>query len=142
MLPRAWMRTNKNQSWLFLLLALGICLAGCTPAGPRGLLEGKKLIEKAKYSKAVERLERSATLLKTNAQAWNYLGLAYQYNGQGGEAEKAYQKALFYNRDLTEAHYNLGCLWLEQNKIPAARTELMAFTLRRPNSAEGLLKLG
>ena len=41
-----------------------------------------------------------------------------------------------------EAHYNLGCLWLEQNKPDAARTEFTAYTLRRNNAPEGWLKLG
>jgi tetratricopeptide (TPR) repeat protein len=43
---------------------------------------------------------------------------------------------------LTEAHYNLGCLWLEQNKLDAARTEFTAYTLRRKNAPEGWVKLG
>jgi tetratricopeptide (TPR) repeat protein len=46
------------------------------------------------------------------------------------------------NQDLTEAHYNLGSLWLDQNKSDLARSELTAFTLRRGNSVEGFLKLG
>ena len=54
---------------------------------------------------------------------------------------RAYQRALSLNHDLSEAHYNLGCLWLEQNKLDAARTEFTTFTLRRGNSAEGFLKL-
>jgi tetratricopeptide (TPR) repeat protein len=33
-------------------------------------------------------------------------------------------------------------LWLSQNKLEQARSELMAFTLRRGSSAEGWLKLG
>ena len=41
-----------------------------------------------------------------------------------------------------EAHYNLGCLWLEQNKPDAAESEFTAYTLRRPKAPEGWLKLG
>jgi tetratricopeptide (TPR) repeat protein len=84
-------------------------------------------------------------VLTTNAQAWNYLGLACHYAGQAAEAERAYQRALGLDRDLTEAHYNLGCLWLEQKrpeKLEGAKMELTAFILRRGNSVEGLLKLG
>src|SRR5208282_1336836 len=40
------------------------------------------------------------------------------------------------------AHYNLGCLWLEQNKPDTARTEFTAYTLPRTNAPEGWLKLG
>ena len=35
------------------------------------------------------------------------------------------------------AHYNLGCLWLEQNQPDAARTEFTAYTLRRNNDPVG-----
>ena len=50
--------------------------------------------------------------------------IAMTCHTDNAEAEKAYQRALALNHDLTEAHYNLGCLWLEQNKPEAARTEL------------------
>jgi len=134
---------SLNTLSLIFFLAFAILLSsGCTPAGPRALLRGKHLIEQAKYKQAVEQLRIATSLLSTNAQAWNYLGLAYHYTGEPVEAEKAYQRALLYNRDLAEAHYNLGCLWLEQNKTNAAKNELTAFFLHRPNSVDGLLKLG
>jgi tetratricopeptide (TPR) repeat protein len=125
---------------LFLVVA-GLS-AGCTPAGPRALLQGQKLMDKGRFSQAIEKFKLATALLTTNAQAWNYLGLACHYAGQAAEAEKAYQRALLLNHDLTEAHYNLGCLWLEQNKPDAARNELTAYTLRRGNSVDCLLKLG
>ncbi len=99
-------------------------------------------MEQGRYSQAVEKLKTATGLLATNAQAWNYLGLAYHYAGQAADAQKAYQRALALNRDLTEAHYNLGCLWLGQSKLDGAKTELTAYTLRRANSLEGFLKLG
>ncbi len=123
-------------------LALLLFLAGCTPQGARALLQGKRLMEQGRYSQAVEKLKTATGLLATNAQAWNYLGLAYHYAGQAADAQKAYQRALALNRDLTEAHYNLGCLWLGQSKLDSAKTELTAYTLRRANSLEGFLKLG
>jgi tetratricopeptide (TPR) repeat protein len=128
-------------SIFFLLFAI-LLSTGCTPSGPRSLLKGKHLIEEGKYKQALDQLKIATSLLSTNAQAWNYLGLAYHYAGVQAEAEKAYQRALLYNRDLAEAHFNLGCLWLEQNKTNAAKNELMAFVLHRPNSVEGLLRLG
>ena len=135
---RALISTNVCK--LALLLAL---LAGCTPPGPRALLEGKRLIDEGKYPQAIEKL-RAATLLlgSTNALAWNYLGVAYQHAGELTEAERAYQRALALNRDLGEVRFNLGCLWLAQNKLEAAKAEFTACTLRRPNAVEGFLKLG
>ncbi len=46
------------------------------------------------------------------------------------------------DRDLVEAQFNLGILHLEQNQPDAAKTELTAYTLRRPNDPAGWLKLG
>jgi tetratricopeptide (TPR) repeat protein len=80
--------------------------------------------------------------MPTNALAFNYLGLAYHQTGRLPEAEKAYQRALGLNHDLPEVHFSLGCLYLEQNRIDAAKSELTTFTLRRSNSLEGWLRLG
>ena len=122
--------------------ALALLMAGCTPSGPRALLKGKKLLERGDYTAAVAQFKTATSLLATNAQAWNYLGVACQYAGQPADAVTAYQRALTLDRDLMEAHYNLGCLWLEQNKPDAAESEFTAYTLRRPKAPEGWLKLG
>src|SRR6266550_2166401 len=125
-----------------VLLTLAVLLAGCTPPGPRAVLDGKRLLDEGKYPQAVEKLKIATSLLATNAQAWNYLGVAYHRAGQSANAAAAYQKALSLNRDLLEARYNLGCLWLEQNKLDAAKAEFTAYMLRRGNAIEGWLKLG
>lgn len=128
---------------LILFLAAVTLFAGCTPAGPRALLKGRTLLEQGRYTEAVEKLRLATQLLgMTNAQAYNYLGIACHHAGYNAEAEKAYQRALALNPDLAEARFNLGCLWLEQNKLDQAKTEFTAYTLRRANSLEGWLKLG
>ena len=125
-----------------LFLALAFFVAGCSPAGPRALRNGAKLLERGDYAAAVAQLKTAKTLLATNAQAWNYYGVACQHAGQFSNAALAYQSALKFDRDLMEAHYNIGCLWLEQGKPDAARMEFAAYTLRRGNVLEGWLKLG
>jgi len=125
-----------------LFLALAILITGCTPPGPRALLKGKKLLERGDYAAAVEELKTATALLPTSAPAWNYLGVACQRAGQPTDAAAAYQRALTLDRDLVEAHYNLGSLWLEQNKPDAAITEFTAYTLQRRNEPDGWLKLG
>jgi tetratricopeptide (TPR) repeat protein len=130
------------HSGLFVLAAIALFVAGCSPSGPRALLKGKKLLDRGDYAGAVTQFKTATTLLVTNAQAWNYLGVACQHAGQPGDAATAYQRALMLDRDLMEAHYNLGCLWLEQNKPDAAESEFTAYTLRRSKAPEGWLKLG
>src|SRR5215472_18807673 len=121
MLPRLPMLTIKNRCAVF---AAALLLAGCMPPVLRALLEGKRLLERAKYAEAIERFQTATSLLATNAQAWqawNYLGVACQYSGDAAGAERAYQRALMANPDAVEAGYNLGCLWLSQNKFEAAK---------------------
>jgi tetratricopeptide (TPR) repeat protein len=125
-----------------LFLALAVFLAGCSPAGTRAQRAGKKLLERGDYAGAVAQLKTATILLATNAVAWNDYGVALQHAGQPADAAQAYTNALRFNRDLVEAHYNLGCLQLEQNQPDAARTEFTAYTLRRNNMPEGWLKLG
>lgn len=126
--------------WLFLAFAL--FLSGCTPPGPRALLAGKRLLDRGDYAAAAAQLKTATTLMATNAVAWDYYGVALQYAGRPADAARAYQNALRFNRDLTEAHYNLGCLWLEEGRFSDAKAEFTAYTLRRNNTPEGWLKLG
>jgi len=135
-------KIQVGKSFILFLAAVTF-FAGCSPPGPRALLKGQKLLEEGRYSEAVEKIRLATQLLgMTNAQAYNYLGVAYHQAGNSAEAEKAYQRALTLNPDLAEARFNLGCLWLDQNKLEQAKLELTAYTLRRPNSFEGWLKLG
>jgi len=144
MLPPLPMLAKKNRirCRAIIFLTLAVFLTGCTPPGPRALLKGKKLLDRGDYAGAVEQFQTATTLLATNAQAWNYLGVACQRAGLPADAAAAYQRALALDRDLVEAHYNLGSLWLEQNKPAEARTEFIAYTLRRSNEPDGWLKLG
>ena len=125
-----------------ILLALALFISGCTPAGSRALLKGKKYLDRGDYADAVAQLKTATEILTTNAAAWNYYGVALQSAGQPDDAVNAYQRALDLDRDLLEARLNLGTLFLAQNKADAAKTEFTAYTLRRPNDAIGWLKLG
>ncbi len=135
-------KKNRMSSWIGMFLLLAGCLVGCTPAGPRALLGGKKLLDSGDYTGAVAELHTAVNLLPDNASAWNYLGVAYQKAQQPDNAASAYTRALTLNRDLVEAHWNLGMLYLEQGKNDQALSEFTAYTLRRNNSPEGWLKLG
>jgi len=134
-------RTLKGMAMAVGVMVL-LVVTGCKPPGPRALLDGQNLVEHGRYAEAVERLKTATSLLGTNANAWNYLGLAYHQSGQANDAAEAYKKALAYDQNLVEVHYNLGCLWLEQNRPDLAKAELTAYTLHREKSAEGFTKLG
>jgi tetratricopeptide (TPR) repeat protein len=124
------------------LFALILLAAGCTPAGPRALLKGKKYLDRGDFAGAVAQLKTATTLLATNAAAWNYYGVALHRAGQPDAAVDAYRRALDLDREMLETHLNLGTLLLEQNRAEEAKTEFTAYTLRRPNDAAGWLKLG
>ena len=91
----------------------------------------------------MERLKTATSLIDTNAQAWNYLGLAYHQAGQPNDAADAYKKALALDQNLVEVHYNLGCLWLEQNRPDLAKSGIDGLHVASgEKSPEGLIKLG
>src|SRR5208282_4323131 len=140
--PRAMLAKKIPFICSATLVVLAFFLAGCSPAGPRAFFAGKKYLDQGDYSNAAARFKIAATLLATNAVVWNYYGMALQADHQPQAAAAAYQRALDLDRDLVEAHYNLGGLWLEQNQNEEARTEFTAYTLRRSNDPEGWLKLG
>lgn len=125
------------------LAVLGLILfVGCAPPGPRAVLDGERLIREGRIDVAIRRLETGTQLLPRNAQAWNFLGLAYHHAGRSDDAVRAYQHALALDRNLVAARFNLGALYLEENNLPAAVTELTTFTGLQPGSADGWLKLG
>jgi tetratricopeptide (TPR) repeat protein len=132
---------NQPRLWVGLCLGL-LGLTACSPPGERAVYQGQAAFEDGRYLEAVKYFQKATSILRTNAQAWNYLGLACQHAGNAADAERAYQAALQHDRDLSEARYNLGCLYLEQGRLEKARSELTAYTLRRPNAAAGWLKLG
>lgn len=135
----------KNRLFVVGWLAVGLAVAlllGCTPPAARALLEGKRYLDEGNYPKAIARLQTATASLKTNAHAWNYLGLAYHASGSPLEAVEAYRTALKLDQDYVEVHFNLGCLCLEQNRADLAKPELIVYTLRRQSEAAGFLKLG
>jgi len=135
---------NSPQKLLFTLaLALLLGLAGCTPPGPRALLKGDKLLRGGKTSEAMAELKLATELLPGEPRAWNLLGLAYHRAGQPQPALQAYRQALLRDRSnlVTVAHFNLGCLLLEQNMATGAVDALRSYTLIT-NSASGFARLG
>jgi tetratricopeptide (TPR) repeat protein len=136
--------TTKWTGWRFLAVSTVsmILIQACMPAGPRALLEGESLFRARKYTQAIDKLRVATDLLPGDGRAWNYLGLASHYAGQTQMAVRAYQRALTCRPAPTAARFNLGCLYLEGNNLPAAMEELITYTQSEPKSAEGWLRLG
>jgi len=137
--------TNKKRGSCLRVMwmaAIAVGLAGCAPPGPEALLQGEQCIKEGRYEEAVVRLKKATALLPKNAQAWNHLGLAHHGNRQPEEAARAYQAALGLDHKLAAAHYNLGCLYLEQNNLEGATQELTTYTLVQKSHVEGWLKFG
>src|SRR5436190_1462084 len=133
---------KAGRLWATAALLSLVLFPGCQPPGPRALLQGERLIREEKFAQAVEKLEAATWLLPQNAQAWNYLGLAYHGAGKVDDAIRAYQKSVSLDRNLAAARFNLGMLFLEQNRNPEAASELTTFTALQPNSMDGWLNLG
>ena len=74
---------------LFLLL-----LTGCSPSGPKALLQGQKYLENRQYEKALRSINRAAALIPHQPQVWNHMGLAYHGLNQPQKAAQAYEQAL------------------------------------------------
>src|SRR6266511_3428047 len=145
MLAPAIVATNKKRGANFQavwMAALAIGLASCAPPGPEALLQGEQLIKQGRCEEAIARLKKATVMLPKNAQAWNHLGLAYHGNRQPEDAARAYQAALAVDHKLAAAHYNLGCLYLEQNNLEGATNELATYTFVQKSHAEGWLKFG
>jgi tetratricopeptide (TPR) repeat protein len=116
-------------------------LAGCTPAGPRALLEGDRQLRDGKFAEAIAPLTRATEKLPKEARAWNHLGLAFHHAGRAEDAARAYRQALALDRNLLAARFNLGCLLLEQNNSAAAQ-ELATVTVLDAKSAEAWTRRG
>ena len=134
---------RRPYAALYLALALVAWLGtGCAPSGPNALLQGEELVRKGNYEAAITKLKIATDLLRNDARAWNYLGLAYHGAGQYGEAIISYQRAQQLDQDLAAARYNLGELYLEQGNPVSAADELSIFTALQPKSLAGWVRLG
>lgn len=132
---------NPRRIILAVLSAAGVFLSGCTPSGPRALIEGQQLVQHGDYARAIPLLKIACEGLPENAQAWNHLGLAYHGSGNFQEALSCYQHALTLDRNLAPVYFNLGNLYLENNQVPESIGNLSTFTALQPANPEGWIKL-
>ena len=134
--------SHRNFTVIFTVMGL-IAWFGCKPAGSRTLVQGDKLLREGNVTDAIPKLQRATGLMPDEPRAWNLLGIAYHLKGEPRLALQSYRQALAKDRSnlVAIAHYNLGCLLLEQGNSAAAVDELRSYTLMT-NSASGFVKLG
>jgi tetratricopeptide (TPR) repeat protein len=138
------MRDSKYTSVVlnFGILILGVlALTACSPPGARACLDGDRLTRQGNYAEAIEKLKTATALLPRDPRVWNLLGLAYHKSGQVQDAFNAYRAALQRDSGFGSAHYNLGCLYFDQNQFQNAITELTQYTKLEPKQHFAWMKL-
>lgn len=100
------------------------------------------MLRKNRPAEAVEKLKTATELMRDEPRAFNLLGVAYHQAGQPQLAAQAYRQALAKDKSnlVAVAHYNFGCLLLEQNNAAGAVDELRSYTLST-NSFAGWMRL-
>lgn len=146
------MLTIKKQGNIAFTFALAlVLLTACSPSGPRALEKGQKLMASGKASEAIVKFDQATQLFagespQAQAQAFNWLGVAYHQAGFPDKAAVAYREALKLDRNLAAAAYNLGCLEFERgNNREAAESLNLCLALARPpeiKESEVYSKLG
>src|ERR1035437_3823660 len=129
------------RSGAILFLALTVMLAGCTPAGPKALLKGKKYLDRGDFADAVAQFKTATTLLATNANAWNYYGVAVQRAAEAGRGARAQTDAVTLNRARAEAYNGLGLARIQRGKPQEAAKFFNAAIQASPNFAPAILNL-
>jgi protein O-GlcNAc transferase len=140
------MLTTQNRDARLSAGLLTVCAAfwfiGCTPPGPKALLDGERLLRDGQEQRAIQRLERAQRLLPQDPRAWTYLGLAYHQAGRLDDAAHAYQNALALDPSLATTRFNLGCLALEQGDILSAIDHLTHALVAMPALESAWIQLG
>ncbi len=114
---------------------VALLLAGCQPSGPEALVRGDQELQAGHPAEAIRLLELAATKLPTDAQTWNHLGLAYHAAGRLNDAQKAYLRALNFNRNLADVQYNLGELHVDFGNGREAEAAFRAYLNASPDNA-------
>ena len=116
-----------------------------TSAGANLTLEDRADIFMARkqYPDAVDYYHRALKTAKDRQAAlWNKLGIAYQQEGQFGQARKAYKKAIHFQKDFPEPWNNLGTSYYLERKAKKSLKYYRQAVKLNPSSASFHLNLG
>jgi len=131
---------------VILLCALLVSSSTAIAAGSfydldKELASASKLIYKAQYKKAIEKLEEAIKSEPDNAEAWNLLGYASRKKGDLNTSAKAYNKALSIDPNHKNALEYQGELFLMQRDKTSAESNLAKLQQLCPDGCEQLDEL-
>lgn len=119
------------KSKLLLCVFLAATLSACATTAPdqsarKGQLymdNGTQALIEGRYGDALTSLSQAVKFLPKNASIWNNLGLAFLNKDEPKRAEEAWKKTLALDSSFTDAHTNLGALYLQQKRYKEAEYE-------------------
>lgn len=85
--------------------------------------KGIELYAQGKNKEAVAALEKAGKKTKTDAEVWNYLGLAYMKSEEVKKAVKSFEKAVNFDAQNPIYRTNLAYAYFLNNKPDKAQTE-------------------
>ena len=115
------------------MLVISAGLAGCSKPGVSDLYEGQKALENGDLQKATASFRQATQLLATPARAWNYLGLAYQRDGQYIQARDAFMQALKQD-EMPPKHFSISaafCWKMTNSRSRLSSSRPLACCVRR-----------
>uniref|UniRef100_A0A8C9R409 dolichyl-phosphate-mannose--protein mannosyltransferase n=1 Tax=Scleropages formosus TaxID=113540 RepID=A0A8C9R409_SCLFO len=122
----------RSRLWRALVLYFGFSLV---------VLYGVKTVLRNRDWQSEEMLYKSGIAVNP-AKAWGNLGNVLKNQGKLVEAEKAYQNALYYRRNMADMLYNLGLLLQEHGRFPEALHYYKLAVGSRPTLASAYLNTG
>ena len=141
MVPPAPVLTNKKPGrhrgvFTMLLAVWMLGLAGCSPPGPRALLQGKKALDEGRTDEAVPLLERAVGRDPKLLPAQAALGRAYLEAGEMAKAIAPLKAALETDADGS-LHFQLARAYRATGQADLASQALAQFQeMRKSAEAE------
>ncbi|HET7930584.1 MAG TPA: sulfotransferase [Rhodanobacteraceae bacterium] len=132
----AW---NAGDATRVLALAAGASGTETESAGFLGLL-GVAQQQTGDYARAAQTFERLTRMQPGVSAWWNNLGVACRNMGETAVSERALLKAQSLAPVDAEVHYNLGLLYIQQQRWAAARDVLLDAVQLAPGFIEARLE--
>ncbi len=128
---QAFLTRVKNPKWALSFFVFGALLWGAWAVWAAFPWRN----ERSLWVSAVETAPESSV-------AWNHLGSVYLNNEEWNPAREAFQKALSWNPDLSDAEFNLIVLGSREGKVQKALNRCRAYVDRHPGDPKGWDLLG